>query len=72
MNPKLLAWTTVAVVLIVALWPRIVVPVDAFPVALPTAGLILTGLAGISAGLLWSARRACRGFRSSPYPRIAA
>jgi uncharacterized membrane-anchored protein len=74
MSLKLLAWITLAAVLVIAIWPRIVIHVGMVPVAIPTGALIITVLGAIAAGigwLIWRRRDSFCRFRSSPYPRTA-
>jgi biotin transporter BioY len=69
MNAKLLSCALAAVVLVIAVWPRIEVNVGAFPVAFPTGALILAALMAVNTGVLLMVLRAVLRHRSSPYPR---
>jgi hypothetical protein len=70
--PRAVAACLLAVLLAAAARIRVTIWLAGHQVARPPiAGLLLAVLALACAALLLAAWRACRGFRSSPYPRPA-
>jgi hypothetical protein len=72
MNARLFLGCVLAAVLAAACRIHVTIWLAGHPVARPpVAGLLLAAVALACAALAVLAVRACRGFRSSPYPRTA-